>query len=355
MYTFIKVVMALIVASNANLVLSDSDFNTKVKTDINKQQIETALQLVNAAEPEFQTSAPAPTAQQIADMGFAQPNVAEALNVTASDGEMLHVNYYSQDSSLSVLLLHGVASSSYTYNIMAGKLRDSLNASIYALDFRGHGLSGGTKGDVDFRNQYAHDIEDALQFMKRRAPANKILIAGHSMGGGISLIHAMLDQKSRVDGYIFFAPNLGVNAPTMKAPAENADNDAFLKLHISRMIGLHQLNQMGIKDYDHLPVMFINMPSEFGTNRYSYRAMLSTSPEDYSQALKKITVPSIPLVGSDDEAFDANGFKQAMTGAEKAVVHIIAHETHNGIRHSEMAMKQIQQWANKHQLTRTAQ
>ena len=157
-----------------------------------------------------------PSAQKLADLGLAQPHAAESLTIFARDEMPLHINLYSHKGNTSVLLLHGVASSSYTCNRMAGKVRDALQASVFALDFRGHGQSGGTVGDVDYAHQYADNVEDVLLYMQKLQPENKLLIAGHSMGGGIALIHATLEEHARVDGYILFAPNLGGNAPTIK-------------------------------------------------------------------------------------------------------------------------------------------
>lgn len=102
---------------------------------------------------------------------------------------------------------------------------------------------------------------------------------------------------------------------------------------------MYQLNQMGDSSYDHLPVMFFNMPPQAGTHQYSYRAMLSTSPENYQQAL-----------GLSDEAFDANAFPEAMKHAVKAEVQVVDGQTHNGIRHSDKAMVHLKQWAKKHAL-----
>jgi hypothetical protein len=107
---------------------------------------------------------------------------------------------------------------------------------------------------------------------------------------------------------------------------------------------------LGIHDYDHLPVMFLNLPPQAGTTQYSYRAMLSTSPANYQDALSAIDSPVLTLVGSLDEAFDATTFPEAMETLKKGQVQIVEGQTHNGIRHSDMAMLHITQWAKKYAL-----
>jgi alpha-beta hydrolase superfamily lysophospholipase len=345
MYQFLKLFPCIGLLTMASLAFSQ-------QPTIDENARAGAIAMITSPQPEFAASPPMPSVSQLADLGLSQPNKAESISIKAKDGTPLHISLYSHQGKISVLLLHGVASSSYTYNIMAGNIRDALHANVYAMDFRGHGQSGGIKGDVDYQNQYADDVEDVLRYIQKSQPDNKTIIAGHSMGGGIALIHASLAVHSNIDGYVLFAPNLGVSSPTMKKPAppSEADHEAFLKLHIPRIVGVYQLNQMGDSSYDHLPVMFFNMPPQVGTHQYSYRAMLSTSPGNYQQALGLIDSPLLTLVGSSDEAFDANAFPKAMKHAEQAEVHVVDGQNHNGIRHSTTAMKHLTQWAKKHAL-----
>ena len=342
-----KVVTTVGLLITSSFVLSQTNSSAE-----NENQIREAMAMIESPAPEFSTLAPMPTEKQLADLGLEQPNTAQALSVSVRDSQKLHINLFESNSDTSVLLLHGVASSSYTYNKMAGYIRDAMNANVYVLDFRGHGQSGGVAGDVQYQNQYAYDIEDVLQFIKKQSPEGRIIVAGHSMGGGIALMHASLANHTDVDGYVLFAPNLGSSAPTAQTPEPQADSntESFLKLHIPRIIGLYQLNELGVNSYDHLPVMFFNMPPQFGTNQYSYRAMLSTSPENYKDALNAINAPVITLIGSDDEAFNAQAFPDVMGGLSNSQVHIITGETHNGIRHSGKAMQHVQMWAESMKL-----
>lgn len=311
-----------------------------------------ALALVNLPAPTFSAPAPMPSAQDFADLALEQPNAASSLKVTVRDGKTMQVNLYANEAATSsVLLLHGVSSSSYTFNVMAGKLREALNANVFAMDFRGHGQSEGKPGDVDYVNQYADDVEDVLQYIKKQYPQNKLVLAGHSMGGGIALIHAQLANSIKPDAYALFAPNLGATAPTVKKMDPNAAGEAFLKLHMARLVGLYQLNQMGNHDYDNLPVMFFNLPDGAGTNQYSYRAMLSTAPVDYDNALKQIDAPVITFVGSNDEAFDAQAYPNAMATLKHGEVKIIEGKSHNGIRQSDEAMQALTKWASQNGIT----
>ena len=235
-------------------------------------------------------------------------------------------------------------------NKTAGLLREVTNSEVIALDFRGHGQSEGTPGDVDYINQYVDDLSDVIMAIKKEKPNQKIILAGHSMGGGIILLHAMENEASLVDGYLLFAPHLGVNSPTIKEEKIVSGEEPFIKLHIDRIIGLKMLNAIEDTKYNNLPVLFFNLPETMPVTKYTYRASESMSPLDYKKGLSAIDKPLIVIVGSNDEVFDANKFTSAITQNSKGEVYVVENETHNGIRHNKKTMKIISIWVNKHKL-----
>ena len=73
----------------------------------------------------------------------------------------------------------------------------------------------------------------------RAEKTGKIILAGHSMGGGIALRYTMKSFPT-VDGYLLFAPPQGKMLQTIpqNRTAKQSDGDPFLKIHIQRIIGL---------------------------------------------------------------------------------------------------------------------
>mgnify|MGYP001799170600 CR=1 FL=1 len=133
-------------------------------------------------------------------------------------------------------------------NRSAGQVREAKKAEVIAVDFRGHGQSEGNAGDVDYIEQYADDLIDVISTIKKNKPNGKIIIAGHSMGGGIALRYAMKNNAPSVDGYLLFAPLLGDNAPTLAQSTAIAatNSETFLKIHIERIIGCELYNSLGV-------------------------------------------------------------------------------------------------------------
>lgn len=312
--------------------------------------VQEALTLIHSPEPEFEN--PPPTtmdSDDFADMGFEQPNSFEEIFFEAKDGEKLFARHFSSDSNTTILLTHGVLGNSFLFNKMSGLLREATGAEVYAMDIRGHGQSGGKPGDVDYIGQYEDDLADVVHQIKEEKPDHKIIIAGHSMGGGISLRYAMRDDFSEVDGYLLTAPTLGHNNPAMRT--ETVENgEPFMKLHIQRMIGLSMLNSVGNHDYDSLNVLFFNLPDNSPVSKYSHRSNMSNAPADYRRGLEAVNKPLFVIVGTEDEVMEANKFKPAMEKYSNGELLIVEGATHNGIRHSKEAMTKIKEWVESNNL-----
>jgi alpha-beta hydrolase superfamily lysophospholipase len=270
---------------------------------------------------------------------------------TMRDGETLFARRFPAESDVTILLLHGVTSDSAAFNVSARMLHQASGAGVVALDLRGHGQSGGAVGDVDYIGQYQDDVADVIGAIRNDKPNGRLILAGHSMGGGIALQFAQLPDKPSVDGYLLFAPHLGTNAPTMPQPnpemAEAAA--AYSQLHVPRLIGLIMLNQVGIKSFHHLDTLFFNLTDEV-THTYTFRATANSSPQDYAAALTAVNAPMLVVVGSNDEAFVADQFPTAVAEHSDGEAHIIDGENHNSILESAAAMTIIERWFGDTQL-----
>lgn len=352
--TYYSKIMTLLFILACNAAMLGQNTANIFGTDTNKI-LEEGLNLINVPSPVFKPSKPIKLdAKAIADMGFEQVYENEPVEYITRDGKKLIAQKYAKQSTATVLLLHGVLSGSYLMNKTAGLIRDAADAEVIALDLRGHGQSEGKPGDVDFIDQYAYDLEDVIKSIHASKPAGKIILAGHSLGGGIILRHALLQGSTDVDGYILLAPLLGQNSPTIPQEQEYSNTDSsepFMKIHISRIIGLKMLNSIGNHQHDSLPVLFFNVPELSPIKNYSYRANESMSPEDYKSGLQAVKKPLIVCVGSADEAFSAAEFEKAVSKNSKGETFMIESETHNGIRHNTEVMKIITNWVNKHNLT----
>jgi pimeloyl-ACP methyl ester carboxylesterase len=269
----------------------------------------------------------------------------EMVRFTMRDGTTLAARYFPADSERIVLMLHGVTGSSEALQVPAALLRETIDASVYALDLRGHGASGGTRGDIDYVGQYEDDLADTITALRDTYPDHELIVAGYSMGGAITLRYAAQKQHM-VDGYVLIAPNMGTEAPTARteAPADLDPNaEPFLQLHIPRIIGIAMFDGMGVRVFNGLPTMFFNLPEPF-VHTYSYRAMMNSTPADYRASFEAIEVPLLVVVGGADETMLADEFPPMVAELSDGEVQIIPGETHSGVLYSRSLVDAIAEW-----------
>src|SRR5581483_3676085 len=99
-----------------------------------------------------------------------------------------------------VAIAPGFNSHSGQYQWVAGQLVGR-GYAVYAVDFRGRGLSDGERFFVNSMNEYEDDLAQAIQIAKSREPGLATFLLGHSAGGVVSCIYT-LDHQSELSGLI---------------------------------------------------------------------------------------------------------------------------------------------------------
>lgn len=310
-----------------------------------------ATKLIHKAEPTFNLAVSISESHSatIAEMGSEQVFKSEDYFFTVRDNKRIFGYKFPKQSDNVIILIHGVGSNAFLYNKTAGLLQEATQAEVYTIDLRGHGQSEGNSGDVDYVNQYVDDLADVIEIIRKEKPNGKIIISGHSMGGGIALRYAMAKQYEQPAGFLLFAPLIGHNSPAFLQgeATENITEEPFMKIHIERIIGLSMLNEIDNHDYDSLPVLFFNLPETNPLRKYSYRANKSMTPDDYVAGLNAVNKPMLVLMGSEDEAFSATKTKEAVLKNSNGEIQIIDKTSHNGVRHNAQSFFFIKEWFSK--------
>jgi acylglycerol lipase len=105
---------------------------------------------------------------------------------TTSDGETLFLRRWDPDSieagkkNIAVLLFHGFTAYSGPYE-MAGVPLSKGGYTIFGLDYRGHGISGGNRGDSKDKDRWINDLAEAVTYVKGLG-YQKVIVMGHSLG-----------------------------------------------------------------------------------------------------------------------------------------------------------------------------
>lgn len=237
---------------------------------------------------------------------------APLLSIPMRDGYDLKVRTYGGADNVPLLVLvHGSGWHGLQFDSLGKALQG--NADVIVPDLRGHGTAPGRRGDIDYVGQFEDDLADMISAVAK--PGQKVILAGHSSGGGLVVRFAGGEHGDMLDGAVLMAPFLKHNAPTTRP-----NSGGWAHVLTRRIIGLSILNTFQIKALNYLPIIQFNMPQvvldgslgDTATVAYSYRLNASYAPR--SKYLEDVAAlpPFILLAGGADEAFIAQEYAPTM-------------------------------------------
>jgi lysophospholipase len=146
------------------------------------------------------------------------PPPAVSHDVRAADGLRLHALAWPVERPRAVLLLsHGLGEHAGRYAALARDF-NARGISLYAVDHRGHGRSGGPRAYTPRFERFVADLEDFRRRVAREAEGLPLFLYGHSLGGLIALRWLQTHGDVSLAGAVLSAPLLGVKvqAPRWK-------------------------------------------------------------------------------------------------------------------------------------------
>lgn len=274
-------------------------------------------------------------------------NIPKLSKYNARDNTTLYYRYYEADSNNVLILLHGSGWHSKYFYPLAIDISKNNNAHVYTLDLRGHGVYPDTRGDIKYISQYEDDINDFIVLIKKLHPGSKIILGGHSSGGGLAVRYGGSKYRNDIHAYLLMSPYLKYNAPTMIK-----NSGGWTSIHLPRIIGLTMLNNLGITLLNNMEIIDFNMPIKYrdGTETltYSYRLNTGFAPKNYKKDLSLIKQEVYLIVGSSDESFKAEMFYPEVSKYKPDVnVDILKHITHMGVVTSKESSIAINKWLMK--------
>lgn len=270
--------------------------------------------------------------------------VPDVKYIKASDNVKLAYREYLPESVSAILIFYHGATihSAASYPHLGNDLKDNYGVLTVTPDLRGHGYSGGRRGDTPSVEQVYEDISLFVRMVKKRYPGVSVYLGGHSQGGGVSLNYSSYRKREKVDGYLFIAPYLGFRSRTereMERPfVRYVKYDLFRKNGMTGRFG----NDRAI---------FFNLSTE--TKKRFPRAISAitvnmanaTTPMAPSLQVQNIDAPLSVWIGRDDEAFDPEKVVAFLTQNNPDVeVRIIEGKTHLSIILA--SSKLIGEWIN---------
>lgn len=126
-------------------------------------------------------------------------------------GVRLQYRLYKAWSPNLVILYHGVGGDSRYLAPLALALAEADLANVVTPDLRGHGEGGsGARVRLGFDEALWTDFEELLVVLRRSLPAEKLILGGHSLGGGFAAKVLSSPGAGTFAEAWLFAPFLGV-------------------------------------------------------------------------------------------------------------------------------------------------
>ena len=223
----------------------------------------------------------------------------------ASDGIDLayFVKHSAQKPIAALIFLHGGgAYSEAGYENLASGLSEKYATTVYLMDVRGHGRSGGPRGDAPTIEQVWDDIKVMVETVQMHHPGVPLYLGGHSSGAGLVLNYVTWNKKTPVDGYFMIAPQLGYKSETARPDLKTSF--ATPRLRVFTLSAL-----TGGKLFAHTPAVDLHYPASVLKEKplmltyYTRTMSLAITPDHPQEQFAKIDKRFGLFIGEQDDLF----------------------------------------------------
>jgi acylglycerol lipase len=218
-----------------------------------------------------------------------------------------------QQACGAVVVLHGFTEHGGRYAPLAEQLC-GCGYAVYAPDLRGHGRSEGSRAWIRSFDEYLADVEVYLERIRARQPGRPLFLFGHSMGGTISTLLAVLGRLE-VRGLILSAPGvvLGDGVFPWFRRVAPVFGRLFPRLRLFRL-GSRMLSRdpRVVEDFRKDPLVYHGRFA-VGTGVQILRAL-----GQIADGMERVTVPLLILHGTGDAVTEVEGSRQLCARAASA-------------------------------------
>ena len=187
-----------------------------------------------------------------------------------------------------LVIVPGSTMYGYYYLPFMNEIRES-DLYIRVIDLRGHGDSGGQRGDVPHEDSLIDDLHVHIGSIRSINPEARIFIAGHSMGSAICGKYLQKYGYDSVEGVIYLAPFFHYRQPGMK-DAGYVDVDIFKTIFGDD----HEVTQIYHPSGNDPKLV----------RRYTKIMSRASMLSHYSSFRKNHSTRALYLIGKRDELFD---------------------------------------------------
>ncbi len=253
------------------------------------------------------------------------------------------IEIFSQSWSVSkpegiLVISHGLGEHSGRYKNIIEKL-EGQKISLYMLDHRGHGKSGGKRGHVNSFMEYIYDLKLYINLIKEDHEELPLILLGHSMGGLIALKYA-LTYPEDITGLILSSSllMLSIEVPGWKTALGNA-----LSKYIPGMSIPTGLNPMDLSHDEDAVDAYENDPLVFGKVSARWYTETTAARIECLNRLQELKMPLLIFHGKEDKLVDYRGSIEIEKKAKSDIkeLHIFEGLYHEPMNESEAEREKV--------------
>ena len=229
---------------------------------------------------------------------------------TGPDGTELFVRRWTPDrpTRAVVALVHGLHEHSGRYATLATALM-ARGIAVRAVDLRGHGQSGGPRGQVESFDDYLADVRPWLDEVVAQADV-PVFLMGHSMGGLVAAATVVDRGTDGLAGVVLSSPALQVDSPPLLRR---------LAPWVARWFPNAPVSKLDLEHLSHDPTVARAYREDPLTTKGGVRARLGlallTASEHVRQHPEAFDVPLYLFHGADDRLTNPEGTCRLATHA----------------------------------------
>ncbi len=264
--------------------------------------------------------------------------------------KIFYRQYQAESERARMVLSHGVGEHSGRYgNVIERVLPKGF--SVWAIDHRGHGQSGGKRGHVLNFVQYLTDLRLTVELAKKDMPGEMpCFLLGHSMGGLIALDFAQ-HYPELIDGVVASSPCLGM---VIEIPAVKKVLGSFMSYVWPGMTMGSGLDATKISRDENVVSAYKNDPLVHDRVSARFFTELLAAIESVNQQASALNVPVLMQVAGEDYLVNADSSKhffEKLTLQDKTL-HVyddMYHEIYNAPQdQKERVLDDLEDWLDKH-------
>ncbi len=233
-----------------------------------------------------------------------------------SDRARIYYRLWEVDEPVAGLLfLHGGGEHSGQFSRLAARLNAS-DINVWAIDHRGHGISGGPRGFVSEVDVLVDDAASLTGIIRRDLPDLPLVVGGHSLGGWITALLLIRDPRPYVGAVLTGASLRGGPSLETDPKGDFAFDTSLLAADPSYLEELE-------KD----PLVQLELPTV-------EPSPLAAAAQQIAGAFEQVDLPILIVNGTEDRLAsidDARHWRDALPEARLLEVHDGLHNVLNDV------------------------